>query len=295
MRYPIALLLFPALLPAAQLTIDHVTIGGTNLQQMQAALSAAGIASVYGGAHSNGGTEMALVSFPDGSYLELMALRHGATTDAINKNVWVKYLRSNAGPTAWAVRVDNLSAEVQRLKAAGVAVSAPERSGRQRPDGVKLEWEMSTVGTAARGTFFPFLIHDFTPRDQRAFPQGAPVSKTFKGVSRVVLGVRNLDSAIALYRRAYGLGDAVKQVDQAFGAQLATFTGTPIVLAQPIAADSWLAKRIAQFGETPCAFVLAQAVQMKYRVPTMNKWFGTDISWFDVQKLGWWLGFEGSL
>ena len=38
---------------AADFKIDHATVAGNNMQQMQANLSAIGIASVYGGAHLN--------------------------------------------------------------------------------------------------------------------------------------------------------------------------------------------------------------------------------------------------
>jgi hypothetical protein len=49
------------------LPIDHVTVAGADLRRMQAALVDLGIETVYGGAHHDGVTEMALVSFPDGS------------------------------------------------------------------------------------------------------------------------------------------------------------------------------------------------------------------------------------
>src|ERR1019366_8614915 len=62
----------PVLLCAADSRIDHVTITGSDIKQMQARLAAVGIVTVYGGAHSNHATEMALVSFPDGAYLGFM-------------------------------------------------------------------------------------------------------------------------------------------------------------------------------------------------------------------------------
>ena len=68
----------PVMLCAADSRIDHVTIAGSELKQMQAKLAAVGIASLYGGAHNNHATEMALVSFPDGSYLELMGIQANA-------------------------------------------------------------------------------------------------------------------------------------------------------------------------------------------------------------------------
>jgi hypothetical protein len=284
----------PALLCAADSKIDHVTIAGSELKQMQARLASVGIASVYGGAHSNHATEMALVSFPDGSYLELMGTPPNAEADAVARHVWAKFLKENAGPCAWAMREKNLAAEVSRLKAAGVVVSAPVASGRTRPDGVRLEWETSDVGGEARGTFFPFLIQDRTPREQRAFPQGKPVNKEFRGVTRVVIAVRNLDDAIQRYRQAYGVPRPIKQVDHGFQGYLALLGNLPVVLAQPLNAGSWLAERIERYGEGPCAFVLAAVNPGHFQGQGKTRWFGAEISWFDEEKLGWRLGFEAA-
>lgn len=259
---------------------------------MQAALSAAGIPTVYGGMHSNHATEMALVSFTDGSYLELIAIQPNPDPQAVAQHEWSKFLDSDATPCAWAARVKDLTAEVKRLKDAGVTVSAPVKSGRQRPDGVRLEWETSQLGTETRGTFFPFLIQDFSDRNQRAFPQGKPVTKDFKGIARVVVAVKNLEDAIKRYQQAYNVPPPIKQADKAFEAYLALLGGVPVVLAQPLNAQSWLNDRIAKYGEGPCAFVLAASNPGRYKAVSKSRWFGTEISWFDPEKLGWFLGFQ---
>src|SRR5947208_1213661 len=62
-------------LGAAELRVDHVTVCGPDVKRMQAALTDVGIPSEYGGPHSNHATEMALTSFPDGSYLEQIAIQ----------------------------------------------------------------------------------------------------------------------------------------------------------------------------------------------------------------------------
>jgi catechol 2,3-dioxygenase-like lactoylglutathione lyase family enzyme len=291
MRCLLALVLSVAA-AGADLQIDHVTVAGTSIKEMQVALAAVGIESVYGGAHVNGTTEMALVSFPDGSYLEMMGLQANAAPRAVDGHVWAKFLRGNAGACAWAVRVTELAAEVRRLKAAGIAVSQPEPGGRQRPDGVKLEWETSDVGSETRGTIFPFLIQDVTPRAQRAFPQGKPVSRDFKGISRVVIAVRNLEDAVKRYRQAYPLPEPLRQVDKTFGAHLAFLGGSPVVLAQPLTADSWISARLEQFGEGVCALVLGGASGGHYRAASKTRWLGKDVAWFDPQVLGWRLGYE---
>jgi hypothetical protein len=280
-----ALLLFPLVLPAASLVIDHVTAAGVDLKQMQARLAAIGIASEYGGPHSNHATEMALTSFPDGSYLELIAIQPNADGKALAAHYWSKRMQGNSGPAAWAVRGDKLAEEAARLTAAGVAVSAPTRTGRARPDGVLLDWETVTVGPEPNGTFFPFIIHDFTPRPNRAFPHGVPVTKDYSGIKRVIIAVRDLPAAIARYRKAYGLAAPVEHEDAPFGARLAWFPATPVVLAAALDSQSWLTPRLAQFGEGPCAFVLGKSAAPTTAAPPQ-------IHWFDSQKLGWRLGVE---
>ena len=282
------------LLTAAELKIDHVTAAGSDVKRMQAALAAIGIPTAYGGPHSNGATEMALVSFPDGSYLELIAPQRQADAHALDAQPWAKFMRGDAGPCAWAAREKDMAAEVKRLAAAGIAVSEPAKSGRQRPDGVRLEWETAQVGSEPRGTFFPFLIHDFTPREQRAFPEGKPLNKDFAGVSKVVIAVRDLGEAMKRYNRAYGVPPPIKQVDRTFGGYLALLGEVPVVLAQPLGADSWLAERLAKFGEAPCAFVLDARRAGRYHAAFTTRWFGVQVSWFDTEKLGWRLGYEAA-
>jgi Glyoxalase-like domain len=276
----------------AELPIDHATVAGKDLKTMQANLAAIGLHCEYGGPHNNHATEMALVSFPDGSYLELIALQPKADAKAVSSHVWAKQMEDNAGPCAWAARAKDVAAEVKRLQAVGVPVSAPEKSGRDRPDGTRLDWETAQVGQEPRGTFFPFLIRDITPRQKRAFPTGKPATRDFSGVTRVVIVVRDLDESIKRYRAAYNLQPPIKQVDAAFGAQLALLGGTPVVLAAPLTPQSWLSERLEKFGEGPCAFVLGARKRSAYTEASRTRWFGIDVSWFDADKLGWHLGFE---
>jgi Glyoxalase-like domain len=281
-----------SLLISQNLTIDHVTVAGKDLKTMQANLAAVGIPSEYGGPHTNHATEMALASFPDGSYLELIALQPSADPQAAASHYWAKPMEENAGPCAWAARAKDLVAEVKRLQSAGVPVSEPERSGRARPDGTRLDWETAQVGKETRGAFFPFLIRDITPRQQRAFPKGKPVTRDFSGVVRVVIAVRDLQESAKRYRQAYGSPPPLKQVDSSFGAHLALIGGTPVVLAAPLTSQSWLGKRLDQFGEGPCAFILRAKKASRYQAASKTRWFGADVSWFDPAELGWYLGFE---
>src|SRR5579864_8850834 len=98
---------------AQELKVDHVTVAGRDLRAMQRALEAVGIKSEYGGPHSNHATEMALTSFPNGSYLELIAIQPNADPNAVAAHEWHAFLEGDAGPTAWATRPSNLAAEVE--------------------------------------------------------------------------------------------------------------------------------------------------------------------------------------
>jgi hypothetical protein len=277
----------------ADVQIDHVTIAGARLQQMRDAFTAAtGIPTEYGGPHANHATEMALASFPDGSYLELMGIQAGADPAAVKAHTWNRALRNNGGPCAFALRAANVGAEVERLKRAGVRVGAAEKSGRARPDGVTLSWETADVGPGPRGSFFPFLIRDFSPREKRVYPSGKPTSTAFRGIGQVVIGVRNLEASIAEYRKAFGLAGPKRQRSDAFEAELAWFEGTPIVLAEAMKSGSWLARRVAEYGASPCAFLITTSLPVDGR--KTENWFGNPVAWADDAKLGWRLGMWNS-
>ena len=154
-----------------------------------------------------------------------------------------------------------------------------------------MEWETAQVG-AGNGTFFPFLIRDVTPREDRAYPSGKPTTAAFSGISKVVIGVKDLDSAVAQFRHAYGLPEPVRQPDGDFGATLAWFRGTPVVLATPLSIGSWLDVRLHRFGDGPCAFVLARGKKAGFSIKRGSNWFGKQVVWFDPAQLGWYLGVE---
>jgi catechol 2,3-dioxygenase-like lactoylglutathione lyase family enzyme len=134
------------------------------------------------------------------------------------------------------------------------------------------------------------MIQDFTPRDRRAFPNGKPTTTGWTGVVKVVIGVQDLDAAIARYRSAFGLPAPERQEDAGFGAKLAWFSGTPVVLAAPLFAESWLSSRLQRFGDAPCAFILGT----KHGVTGSkgSAWFGRSVIWAGDEQLGWRLGFQ---
>jgi hypothetical protein len=278
MKSAILAVCLAAALAGAELKIDHVTVAGMHLDEMRQALTAAtGMPTEYGGPHSNHATEMALVSFPDGSYLELMGIQAKAEPAAVAKHEWHTCLVEKPGPCAFALRVNDMVREVGELKSAGIEMGEPVTAGRTRPDGRKLAWQTVNIGSGVRGQFFPFLISDQTPRELRSYPSGKPTTDGFRGVAQVVIGVHDLDAAIEQYRKAFRLSEPMRQRDKKFGA-MAWFRGTLIVLA----------KATDNEPEGPVAFLLANG--KAGMSGSGSNWFGHSVMWMDESKLGWRLG-----
>lgn len=279
-RRVVVLMIMALPVSAAEMKIDHVTVAGTRIEELRKAFTlATSIPTEYGGPHANHATEMALASFPDGSYIELMGIQQQADPAAVRAHIWSRFLADNGGPCAFALRVSDTIAEIKRLSNAGIRVGDAETSGRTRPDGVALAWETADVGSGPRGSFFPFLIRDFTPRENRVYPSGKPTWTRFNGVGLVVIGVSSLAESIAQYRKAFQLPEPKRQRDESFGADLAWFEGAPVVLAMGLTPDSWLAHRVAHYGAVPCAFVLSTAGEIAGMKP--SNWFGRPLFWYE--------------
>lgn len=289
---PAALILFAMALPAADLRIDHVTVAGADLSAMETRLNSVGIHVEAGGAHGNHATEMAIASFPDGSYIELIARQKSFDPAMLAQHPWKQFIEGDAGPCAWAVRPKSFETEVARLRAAKIPLTETE-GGRQRPDGFALQWRTAAPGTGGTGVFLPFLIDDITPRSKRAYPNGKPSNREEIGVIRVLIAVNKISDAVDRFRLAYpDSGRPLKEVDRTFGAEIAWLADTPVAFAAPLGSSSWVAQRIATFGEGPCGFLLSTKKEWKSPASVQSRWFGRDIKWLDPEKLGWWLGVQ---
>jgi hypothetical protein len=148
-----------------------------------------------------------------------------------------------------------------------------------------LEWETARLGEGAAGAVLPFMIEDRTERNLRV--RSSVAVQDFHGVGAVVIGVRELASACALFKRAFGLRGAANEEHPEFGARVACFVGTPVMLAEGLHGDSWIAQRVAQFGERPAGFLLKGVATGGAR------WFGRSVQWFDETKLGARVGVVG--
>lgn len=268
------------------LNIDHVSVCGSNLDAMQQAFASAGLTTDYGGPHATGGTHMALLGFDDGSYIELIAPQAGVQGDG---GGWGKLMADNAGPCAWAVEPKDISEEVTRLKSVGMVVEGPTMGSRKKPDGMNIEWDTAKVGSGAPGATLPFLIQDRTPREWRVATSKSVHGSGLSGVEVAVIGVNDLNTAIARFRKAYGWAAPLTEDHGDFEAKLAYFPGEPVILAAPSGGHSWLADRLQKDGESPVAYLLAtqdlNGAMKKFHLSGARNWFGQRVTWFDGKKL----------
>lgn len=271
--------------------IDHVTLATSDLEATRQRFAELGLATDYGGPHSNGATHMALLGFDDGSYLELIS----TLEPGVSSPLWGLQIREDAGPTAWAIAVDDIAREKERLARIGVAADGPVPMTRVRPDGTTLAWELLFPGDTAPGAMLPFAIADRTPRDLRVAPSASVRGSELGGVAGVVLAVGSIDEAAALFRRAYGWSAPLLGSIEGLGARVACFEGTPVSLAEPSAESAWLTERVARYGETPAAFLLTSSDLKRSadRFPLLapEPWFGRTLAWINPGRLfGWRLG-----
>ena len=250
---------------------------------MRLAFAELGLVTEYGGRHANGLTHMALVGFDDGTYLELIAPVDAADRTLAGRasgmmSGWMPLMMRDAGAGAWAVRVNGIGEAVQRLRERGIEVRGPERGGRTRPDGTRLDWETAVLGAGAAGSVLPFMIEDRTERALRVHTSEVARKTGITGVAAVMIGVRDLPGAAALFDQAFGLGEAEVEEHAELGMRLASFSGAPVMLAEPLG-DSWLRGRLERFGECPVGFVLVASGEMK--VVRASVCFGRRIGWWD--------------
>lgn len=271
------------------LKVDHATICGSDLDALRGAFTSLGLAPDFGGPHGNGVTQMALIGFDDGSYLELIAPVKANDPKLEAGSDWGKFILGNAGPCAWAVGSSDLSGDVEQLKKAGLKIDGPSDGSRKKPDGTTIEWQTAKVGDGPAGSVFPFMIQDKTPRELRVRPSASVKGGPLTGIAMVVIGVKDLNAAIASFRKAYGSAAPKIEDHKDFAAKLAYFEGTPVVLATPLDASSWLADRLAKFGESPVAYLLGTsdmaAAKKQFSHGVDTAWFGKQLRLFDHSKL----------
>lgn len=226
--------------------IDHLVILVGDLAEAVSDYEHLGFTVVPGGEHADGLTHNALVSFADGSYLELIAFRHEAPNHR-----WWRYTHTGEGLIDFALLPSEIAADVAAAQARGLSLSGPFPGGRERPDGVRLQWQTATAAAPE----LPFLCGDVTPRELRV-PHGAAWrhANGVTGIFRITVAVNDLDRSAGRYAALLGHGPLVEP-----GRRLFKLGASYIALQAPgvdIPDQEAVEARLALRGEGPAALAL---------------------------------------
>lgn len=180
--------------------IDHVVVAVNDLARTMHDYEQLGFTVTPGGDHAHRGSHNALITFAEGSYIELIAFKHEPPE---KDNDWWDMLQNGEGLVDVALLSDDLPAEAERLRVNGLEVTLME-GGRVRADGIRVGWRIARLpmSSAAR---LPFVINDLTERTLRV-PVGAAArhANGVIGIAGVSIAVPSLPEAVAVYRHLLG-------------------------------------------------------------------------------------------
>lgn len=143
------------------LTFDHFIWGVPNLQEGMAYFEQlTGVRPVIGGSHPGRGTKNALVSFGDGTYLELMGPDPEQDSFAPARDRLPEIIASLDAPSLLTVilRSNDLDALAVKAEKAGIEFHGPEAVSRQQPNGDVLSWRLGFTFDTGYGLLAPVYI-----------------------------------------------------------------------------------------------------------------------------------------
>ena len=174
------------------LGIDHIVVVVRDLETAMKDYARLGFTVVPGGTHPVG-THNGLIAFADGSYIELIAFYREN-----REHRWWESLQKGEGLVDFCMQTDDMAADAQALRQAGVRMNAPQPWARKRPDGYELKWSLSIPQEGHRGVA-PFLIQDQTPRVER-IPRQASHENGAQGIGTIAVVVQDLEEVRRWYR-----------------------------------------------------------------------------------------------
>lgn len=184
--------------------LDHLVVLALDLEQATREYEQLGFTVTPGGEHADGLTRNALVSFADGSYLELISF---IDPDDATDNVWNwrPFAALGGGLIDYCAVSDDLHGDVRRLRKSGFEVDGPASGGRKLPGGEEILWRVARI--RQEGRVLPFLIEDQTARDRRV--PGGPATvhpNGARGISRLRVVAPDAKEAAAALATLTGTG-----------------------------------------------------------------------------------------
>lgn len=231
------------------LGIDHLVIVVKDLAQATRDFEGLGFTVVPGGQHPVG-SHNSLISFSDGSYLEIISFYR----EAIDHRWW-ESLEKGEGLIDYCLQTDDLRGDTQKLRQAGVAINDPVPWSRKRPDGYELKWLLALATGSHRGVA-PFLIEDTTPRTERIPQQMLHKNGAF-GIGTLTVAVGELSKVEQWYQTLLGTA-GMPFDDEMLDAKGVRFTigSHHVEFVMPTDAASPLVNWMREHGPSPYAATL---------------------------------------
>jgi hypothetical protein len=236
--------------------IDHLVVVVKDLAQAAKDYSQLGFTVVPGGQHPVG-SHNALISFRDGSYLELIAFYREAADHR-----WWNPLSKGERLVDFCFQTTDLRSDTKKLRDAGVAINNPVPWWRKRPDGYELKWLLSLATGSHRGVA-PFLIEDITPREER-IPREMTHENGITGIDKVTVAVGELGQIEKWYGALLNAnGETIH--DDALSAEALRFHTGPHIceFLSPRGSNSPLVNWLRQYGPSPYSAVLKSNTMSK--------------------------------
>tara|TARA_B110000967_G_C18816593_1_gene526443 strand:- start:140 stop:1066 length:927 start_codon:yes stop_codon:yes gene_type:complete len=214
-------------------------------------------------------TSMAMITFEDGTHLELVSPNKPETIEKIttmrndgelseykmkhnldrnSERLYIDNFSSNDGLKDYAIRVKDVKTIVPLLDKVGLSYSDVKEMGYIKPNGKTVVWHVSTSNK--RG--MPQILSDHTPV---SFRRGvlSQHDNGVKGIKRVVVAVKNLNDTVERYKRLVG-ERCIKPANYYVEGALTTdiiFKNTIITLAQPMLGGSDIDRYVKEYTEGP--------------------------------------------
>jgi len=157
------------------------------------------------------------------------------------------------------MQTDDLLADTQKFRAAGVQINDPVPWSRKRPDGYELKWVLSLAQGAHRGVV-PFLIQDVTPREER-IPQKFDHPNGAKGIGTVTVAVEDVATVRHWYQSVLGNdGTESKRENLLAGGVRFRIGPHSFDFLRPETERSPLSQGLQKRGPSPCAATLVTSL-----------------------------------
>jgi catechol 2,3-dioxygenase-like lactoylglutathione lyase family enzyme len=235
---------------------DHAVIAVSNLDRAIEAYRSLGFDVFPGGRHEHRGTHNALIRFGGADYIELLGVYDPdkAVHSGLNGRTLAEFVRDREGGlVGHCYATDDIEAEADGMREAGLKMVGPFEMRRERPDGRALTWRLLVPVDVPWRRRWPFFIQWDDPDEERLSVEGVGAHRNgARTVTGVAVAVRDLEEAVRLYSTLFNAEPGRRDESARLAAKRVTFDicGFTIDLLAP-SGDGPVRRALERDGEGP--------------------------------------------